>query len=196
MTSLREPIVRHIENHFFKYIIVLVLFVAGVVMGAVNSFGNASDDVVSIFENLNQAEFDTVAVMKTSFLKNLRYFLLIFIGGFSFWLLPFSASSLFVYGFSYGYTVASLTFQMGWAGFAVAFVSIMAGLLITVPLCTVMCVVAINRNINKKIKHKSPDVAGYIICGLVLFAVNLVVVPADALLIPEIIKQICASVKL
>ena len=196
--NLKRLIIRHIETNLFRYIIVLGFFVAGVVVGVANSFGTATEttDIVSSFENLSEAEFDSVMIMKTSFFKNLRYFLLIFIGGFSFWLLPFSFSALFTCGFSYGYTVACMTAQMGGPGFAIAFASIAMGLIVTVPLCTMLCVFAVNRNVDKKRNRQGQNTAGYFVCGIVLLLVNLIVVPADSFVVPEIIRQICASVKL
>ena len=200
MTDIKRHAVRHIENNILKYIIVLMFFVAGVAVGIVSALGTtyqtASTDMFSLFENLPDAEFDTVQIMTTSFLKNVRYFFLIIIGGFSPWLLPFSFLALFTCGFSYGYTVTCMTVQLGGAGFAMSFVSVLSGFLLTIPLCLVVSVLAINRNVGKKHNRTGGNVAGYVVCGLVLFLINLVVVPADALLVPEIIKQICASVKL
>lgn len=197
--NIKKTIIGHIESNLFKYIIVLAFFVAGVIMGVVNSFATANEtatEILSVFENLPKAEIDGVMIMKTSFFKNLRYFLLIFIGGFSFWLLPFSFSVLFTCGFSYGYTVSCMTGQLGGAGFAIAFASIATSLLITVPLCTMMCVITINRNLNKRRNRADSEFTGYVICGVVLFVINLAVVPVDGLAIPELIRQICASVKL
>lgn len=198
--NIKKPIIRHIEANLFKYIIVLTFFVAGVAVGVANSFSptskEAAGDIISVFENLPEAEFDTVQIMKTSFFKNLRCFFLIFIGGFSLWLLPLSFSAIFTYGFSYGYTVACMTGQMGGMGFAISFVSIATGLLITVPLSIMLCVVAVNHSIDKKYKHTHPNGVGYLVCGIVLFLANLIVVPADSLLVLEVVRQICASAKL
>lgn len=198
--DIKKPIIRHIEVNLFKYIIVLIFFVAGVAAGVANSFGATSKevagDIISVFENLPEGEFDTVQIMKTSFFKNLRYFFLIFIGGFSFWLLPFSFSAIFTCGFSYGYTVSCMTGQLGGVGFAVSFVSIATGLLITMPLSIMLCVIAANHSIDKKYKRGSSYGVGYVVCGIVLFLINLIVVPADSLLVLEVIRQICASARL
>ena len=198
--DINKPIIRHIEANIFKYIIVLTFFVAGVVVGVANSFSpiskEAAGDITSVFENLPEVEFDTVQIMKTSFFKNSRCFFLIFVGGLSIWLLPISFSAIFICGFSYGYTVACMTGQMGGIGFAVAFASIATGLLITVPLSVMLCVIAINHSIDKKHKYTSSDRVGYVVCSVALFLANLIVVPADSLLVIEIIRQICASAKL
>lgn len=199
MDGIKHIVVRHIENNLFKYIVALTCFAVGVVVGVINSFGTetaAMEEIRSVFESLPEAEFDTTEILKTSFFKNLRYLLLVFIGGFSAWLLPVSFFSVFTYGFSYGYTVACMTTQMSGAGFAMSFVSVLPGLVLTVPLCAVMCVLAINRNANRKHNRSGKDVVGYVVCCGILFVLNLIVVPVDALLMPEIIRQICASLKL
>ena len=199
MDGIKRLFVRHVESNLVKYIIATMVFFVGVVLGVLAAMGGehtrtVTEEVKNLCAAVPDAGFDSTEILKTSFIKNLRIFFLVFVGGFSVWLLPISFAVLFIIGFSQGFTVCCMTSGFGVAGFGMAFSSVFPSLALIVPVTVVMSVMAVNQAVKRKYKHiDGGDNLAYVLCFLILFLVTTPVILADAFAVPEIIRQICAG---
>lgn len=198
MNGIKRLLVRHVENNLVKYIIATIVFCVGVVLGVLAAMGGEhtqtlTEEVKKLCAAMPDAEVNSAEILKTSFLKNLRNVFIIFVGGFSVWLMPLSFVALFTSGFSQGFTVCCMTTGFGVSGFGMAFSSVVPSLLLTVPVTVVMSVLAVNQAVKRRYKHTDRgDNLAYLLCFVVLFLVITPVILADAFAVPEIIQQICA----
>lgn len=199
MNGIKRLLVIHVENNIVKYIIATIVFCIGVVLGVLAAIGGehtqtVTEEVKKLCTAMPDAGVNATEILKTSFLKNLRNVSLVFIGGFSVWLMPLSYVVLFTSGFSQGFTVCCMTSGFGVSGFGMAFSSVFPSLLLTVPVTVIMSVLAVNQAVKRRYKHTDKgDNLAYVLCFLVLFLVTIPVILADAFAVPEIIRQICAG---
>lgn len=199
MNGIKRLFVRHVENNLVKYIIATMFFCVGVVLGVLAAMGGehtrtVTEEVKNLCAAVPDTGFNSTEILKTSFLKNLRNISLVFVGGFSVWLMPLSFAVLFITGFSQGFTVCCMTSGFGVSGFGMAFSSVFPSLVLTVPVTVVMSVMAVNQAVKRKYKHiDGGDNLAYVLCFLILFLVTTPVILADAFAVPEIIRQICAG---
>ncbi len=197
MYHIRRMFTRHIEENLIKYIMMISVFAAGILSGFFFS-QNISDslsqvirqEIGTLINEFSNGYFDKFQILQTSFIKNLRIFLFIFIGGFSAFLLPLTFSALLSYGFSIGFTISYLAVGFGGQGLAIAVVSVMLGFVINIPAYISLSVVAFNNCRNKK--YREGNFAAYILVFAILFLISLISVVADAFIIPIIITLICS----
>lgn len=199
MYELKRLLSRHIEENVFRYFLVLCLFAAGMMLGLLFS-GNLSPElsetltgeIGTMLEGFSQGVFDKIQILKTTFLKNLRIFLLIFISGFSLWLLPLSLGALLSFGFSIGFTMVYLAVNFDGKGLAIALVSLIFTFLINIPVYVILSVVAFNNSWNKKRVHGDGDFGSFFAVFVFLFVFSLLSVVADTFVITDLIRLICS----
>lgn len=197
MYQIKRMFARHIEENLLKYILVLSIFAAGVLAGLLFS-QNVSDslseglrqEIGTLIDGFSEGNFDKSQILKTSFIKNLRIVLFIFIGGFSAFLLPAIFAALSSYGFSIGFTIGYLSICFGGQGLAITVVSVILAFLINIPIYMSLSVVAFNNCRNRK--YKDGNFAAYLLVFGFLFLILLVSVAADAFIIPILITLICS----
>lgn len=137
----QDTVAIHFREHSSVYLFVVVLFLMGVIFGAivVNSlsitqkedlfyylsqfFGQVSDNKVAASNDL----------LWQSFMHNGKFIGLMWILGISIIGLPVILIILFIKGLVVGFTVGFLVNQMGWDGFLLSFVSILPQNLIIIP---------------------------------------------------------------
>lgn len=198
MYELKRLLTRHIEENVFKYFFALCMFAAGILFGVLFS-GNVTTElsdtltgeINAVLDGVAQGTFDKIRILKTSFLKNLRFFLLIFMSGFSLWLLPLSFGTLVIFGFSVGFTVTYMATNFGGMGLAVTLVSVMFAFLINIPVYVILSVVALNNSSNKKHSRADGGLGTYALIFTFLFLISLLSVGADAFVVPFLISIIC-----
>ncbi|KZZ86148.1 MULTISPECIES: stage II sporulation protein M [Bacillaceae] len=145
-------IANHIKQQSSIYLFVCVLFMMGVIFGAiiVNSmtftqkedlffylsrfFGQVTDGKVA----------DSTEMFQQSFMHNIKYLGLIWILGISIIGLPIILIMLFLKGMVVGFTVGFLVNQMGWNGFVLSFVSILPQNILIIPAFIVLSAAAIS----------------------------------------------------
>lgn len=199
MYELKRLLKRHIEENLIKYILVLSLFAAGILLGFIFSKSIPPDlsegltqEIGGLMDGFSEGDFNKIEILKTSFLKTLRITLLIFLGGLSGWLLPLSFATLLSYGFSLGFTVGYLSLTFGGKGLGVAIASMIFVFLINIPVYMVLGVVAFNNSRYKKRGRSSEGNFGvYAVIFGFLFLLSMISVVTDAFVIPVIISLIC-----
>lgn len=199
MYELRRLFKRHIEENFLKYILVTLLFFAGVMAGflfmrgvAPESYSNLNGEVGIFMDEFSEGHFSRGEIAKTSLFKNFRIVFLIFISGLSVWLTPVLFGVLFSYGFSLGFTINYLACNFGFQGFGVAITSVIFSFVINIPVYITLAVVAFNNSRYKKRLRSSEGNFGlYIIIFASIFLFSTISVVFDTFLIPWIIGLIC-----
>ncbi|WP_088102356.1 stage II sporulation protein M [Halalkalibacter urbisdiaboli] len=139
--GLRDTVLRHIEENRSIYIFTTVLFLIGIVFGAivVNSLSLTQKHdlykyLSQFFGQVSEGQVANSSEMFTqSFAHYAKYFGLMWILGLSIIGLPIILILLFLKGVVVGFTVGFLVNQMGMAGFFLSFVSIMPQNFILVP---------------------------------------------------------------
>ncbi|GAE25449.1 stage II sporulation protein M [Halalkalibacter wakoensis JCM 9140] len=139
--GVRERITYHLEENRTIYVFTTVLFLIGIVFGAivVNSLSlTQKHDLYTylnqFFGHVQQGEIaNPSAIFSQSFAHYAKYFGLMWILGLSIIGLPVILVLLFLKGVVVGFTVGFLVNQMGMSGFFLAFVSIMPQNFILVP---------------------------------------------------------------
>lgn len=152
---------QHVQEHYTTYVFTVVLFVMGIIFGAivVNSLSfNQKEDLYYYLTNFfGQVSLGNIAsthdVWKESFLQNLKYIGLMWILAMSLVGLPLILILLFLKGLVVGFTVGFLVNQMGWNGFLLAFVSVVPQNIILVPIFIMMAAVSISFSL-KMIRHQ------------------------------------------
>ncbi|WP_318508507.1 stage II sporulation protein M [Bacillus sp. T3] len=141
----------HFREYSSVYIFVIVLFLMGVIFGAVVvnslSFSQKEDLFYYLSQffggltNGKQAEANDLFLQ--SLLHNSKYIGLMWVLGISIVGLPVILILLFIKGMVVGFTVGFLVNQMGWDGFLLSFVSVLPQNFIIIPIFIIMAVMTI-----------------------------------------------------
>lgn len=135
-------IVDHVKKYATIYLFMLVLFLTGVIFGAVivNSMGVVQkQDLVfyleQFFEKIaGSQEIENGEILKNSFSYHAKYLLLLFILGLSVIGLPIVWILLFVKGLVVGFSVGFIVNQFGIKGLLLASLSIAPQNLVVIPI--------------------------------------------------------------
>ena len=127
---VQNAVIKHITEHSSLYVFITVLFLMGVIFGAVlvNSLSFSQKEdlfyyLSQFFGQVSQGEIATTNEMfSQSVLHNFKYISVIWILGISIIGLPVILILLFLKGLVVGFTVGFLVNQMGWSGFLLSFV--------------------------------------------------------------------------
>ncbi|MFC4558728.1 stage II sporulation protein M [Virgibacillus kekensis] len=142
MYTKRALIVNHLKEHATIYIFMIILFLTGVIFGAiiVNSMNWAQkEDLFFYLERFfgQIADEDQIAgdeILKSSFSYHAKYLLLLFILGLSVVGLPLVWVLLFLKGLVVGFSVGFIVNQLGMKGFLLASLSIAPQNLLIIPI--------------------------------------------------------------
>lgn len=142
MYNNRTLIMNHLKEHSNIYLFMTILFLTGIIFGAilVNSMNFVQKQ--DLFFYLEQffsrvAENEAIenhAVLKESFLFHIKYLVLIFVLGLSVIGLPFVWVLLFIKGLVIGFSVGFLVNQLGLNGLFIASVSIAPQNILIIPI--------------------------------------------------------------
>lgn len=141
----------HFREYSSVYIFVIVLFLMGVIFGAVVvnslSFSQKEDLFYYLSQFFGQLSGDKEAapqdLFMQSLLHNCKYIGLMWLLGVSIIGLPVILILLFIKGMVVGFTVGFLVNQMGWDGFLLSFVSVLPQNFIIIPIFIIMSVMTI-----------------------------------------------------
>lgn len=145
-------IIHHIREHSSLYLFTTVLFLMGVIFGAivVNSLNFTQKEdlyyyLSRFFGQVADGEFANASDMfKQSYFHNVKYIGLMWLLGISIIGLPVILILLFLKGVVVGFTVGFLVNRMGWNGFLLSFVSVLPQNLIIIPTFIVIGTVAVS----------------------------------------------------
>ncbi|BBW95722.1 stage II sporulation protein M [Geobacillus sp. FSL W8-0032] len=202
---LKSAAAVHLREHASLYVFVIVLFLMGVIFGAIVvnslSFSQKQDLYYYLTQFFGQVSKDNLAsahdMFRQSYMHNVKYIALMWVLGISVIGLPIIFVLLFLKGVVVGFTVGFLVSQMSWKGFLLSFVSIMPQNVVVIPLMIVMGVVSISFSLQM-VRHQFmkrphgpvfPLVMRYA-AAMALTAVGLLVSSAiEAYVSPSLMKQ-------
>lgn len=141
----------YFREHSSIFLFIVVLFLMGVIFGAIVVNSMSITQKEDLFYYLSQF-FGQVSSGKDaednnlflqSFFHNSKFIGLMWILGISIIGLPIILILLFIKGMVVGFTVGFLVSQMGWQGFMLAFVSILPQNLIIIPVFILMAALSV-----------------------------------------------------
>lgn len=152
MRGIRLTIANHIRQSIGTYMFVFVLFIMGVIFGAVvvNALSvEQQQDLTaymgSFFDGIDERSVvEPREAFRLSFINHLKYMGLIWILGLTVIGLPLILIFLFLKGVMIGFTVGFLVNQMGWKGALFSTVSVVPQNLLIIPAYLVTGVAAIS----------------------------------------------------
>lgn len=203
---LKSAIAMHVREHASVYLFTIVLFLMGVIFGAivVNSlnFSQKQDLYYYLTQFFGQVAKGQLAsaydMFQQSYFHNLQYIGFMWVLGISIIGLPLILVLLFLKGVVVGFTVGFLVNQMGWQGFLLSFVSVMPQNFIVIPAFIVMGTVSVSfslkmvRNQFMKRMHEPifPMIMRYAFVMVAISALLLISASLEAYVSPMIMKQV------
>ncbi|NHM29040.1 stage II sporulation protein M [Neobacillus terrae] len=201
----------YIREHSSIFLFVIILFLMGVIFGAVVVNSMSLSQKEDLFYYLSQF-FGDISNGKVegnqdlflqSFLHNSKFIGLMWILGISIIGLPIILILLFIKGMVVGFTVGFLVNQMGWNGFLLAFVSILPQNLIIIPIFIIMAVVSvsfslkmISRQFMKKVGQPFTPLIKRYFAALIAAAVFISAASGiEAYLSPGLMKTVVQVIK-
>lgn len=142
MHSKRDHIIMHIKEHATIYIFMVILFLTGIIFGAiiVNSMNYIQKQDLFFFleryfgQITTDQKINNHEILKGSFFYHVKYLLLLFILGLSVIGLPIVWVMLFLKGLVVGFSVGFIVNQLGTKGLLLAALSIAPQNIITIPI--------------------------------------------------------------
>lgn len=200
----------HLREYSSIYLFVVVLFLMGVIFGAVIvnslSFTQKEDLFYYLSQFFGQAADGDVAsgrdLFMQSFFDNSKFIGLIWVLGISIIGLPVILILLFMKGMAVGFTVGFLVNQMGWDGFLLSFVSILPQNLLIIPLFIIMAALSVTFSLkmirNQFMKKVNQPVLPQFFRYLFSFAAAILFVAAaaciESLISPALLKTVIHSI--
>lgn len=138
----RVNLFNHVKEHATIYLFMLILFLTGIIFGAiiVNSM-NITKKIDLFFylerffgELSSEHSIDTVDILKNSTIYHVKYLLLLFILGLSVIGLPVVWILLFLKGIVVGFSVGFIVNQLGLKGLLIAALSIAPQNIVIIPI--------------------------------------------------------------
>ena len=206
----QSVVATHFREHSSIYLFVVVLFLMGVIFGAivVNSltFSQKEDLAYYLSQFFGEVSNGKVAASKDVFAQSLfdnsKFIGMMGILGISIIGLPVILIVLFMKGLVIGFTVGFLVNQMGWNGFLLSFVSVLPQNFIIIPVFIITATVAVSislkmirRQFMKKISEPILPLIGryalvFIVAGLFLVIAALF----EAYISPSLMKTVIETV--
>ncbi|KAA9026194.1 stage II sporulation protein M [Niallia endozanthoxylica] len=204
-------VVTHLREHSSIYLFVIVLFLMGVIFGAVVvnslSFSQKEDLYYYLSQFFGQVSIGKIATSNDlflqSFMHNSKYIGMMWLLGISIIGLPIILILLFIKGMVVGFTVGFLVNQMGWNGFLLSFVSVLPQNFLIIPVFIITATVAVSislkmirRQFMKKISEPIlPMLGKYVLLFVAAGMLLAVAAGIEAYLSPSLMKAVIDSVK-
>ncbi|TCJ05578.1 stage II sporulation protein M [Cytobacillus praedii] len=205
----QNVVANHFREHSSIYLFVVVLFLMGVIFGAIIvnslSFTQKEDLFYYLSQFFGQVSDGNVAaandLFKQSFFHNTKFIGVMWILGISIIGLPVILILLFMKGMVVGFTVGFLVNQMGWDGFLLSFVTVLPQNLIIIPVFIVASTISvafslkmISRQFMKKVGQPIMPMLGRYMFALVIAVLFLCAAAGiEALLSPILMKSVINS---
>ncbi|MBU8907861.1 stage II sporulation protein M [Desertibacillus haloalkaliphilus] len=208
--GIGASIAYHLEDNRSIYIFTTVLFLMGIIFGAVvvNSLGLTQKHdlymyLSQFFGQVSEGQFaNSAAMFSQSFAHYAKYVGLMWILGLSIVGLPIILILLFLKGVAMGFTVGFLVNQMGMSGFALSFVSVMPQNFILVPAFIIVGTTAVafslkmirNQFIKKNNEPIFPQFLNYSLVILVIGALLSAASAFEAYVTPGLMRVVLSWV--
>ncbi|MFP5109548.1 stage II sporulation protein M [Neobacillus sp. C211] len=199
----------YFREHSSIFLFIVVLFLMGVIFGAIVVNSMSITQKEDLFYYLSQffgqvssgKEAEDNDLFMQSLFHNSKFIGLMWILGISIIGLPVILILLFIKGMVVGFTVGFLVSQMGWQGFMLAFVSILPQNLIIIPVFIMMAALSVIfslRMIKKQFMKKYaqpilPFFKSYILTLIVAVIFIAAASGIEAYLSPWLMKTIISS---
>ena len=142
MYMRKGQIIKHLREHATIYVFMIILFLTGVIFGAVivNSMNFIQkQDLFFYLERYfgqiaNKEQIENSAILISSFLYHIKYLLLLFVLGLTVIGLPIVWILLFVKGLVVGFSVGFIVNQLGMKGLLLAALSIAPQNILIIPI--------------------------------------------------------------
>jgi stage II sporulation protein M len=206
----QNVVATHFREHSSIYLFIIVLFLMGVIFGAVVvnslSFTQKEDLFYYLSQFFGEVSNGKIAnsdeLFLQSFLHNSKYVGLMVLLGISIIGLPVILIILFLKGIVVGFTVGFLVNQMGMDGFLLSFVSVLPQNFIIIPVFIITATSAvtislkmIRRQFMKKISEPILPLLGkYMISFVVALLFLVVAALLEAYISPHLMKGVIDSV--
>src|SRR5690606_4870248 len=203
-------ITRHLQEHSSIYLFLMVLFLMGIIFGAIMVNSLSDHQKEDLFYYLNQffgqveegAMVSSQDLLKLSFLHNLKFAGLIWILGISIIGLPLIFVLLFIKWIVVGFSVGFFVNQMGWQGLLLAFGSLLPQNLFIIPafIFVAACSVSLSIKLIRKIFIRQtfsfqlvPVFSRYVLAYIATILVITIAASIEAYLTPALMKAIIAG---
>lgn len=200
MNGIKSVMEKYIKNNIYKIFCAMVLFFAGVVLGLVLMLNSTAEVTQAVVQNIrttceaiSSGGFDSGKVFGVAVFKHARNAAAILLGGVSLWLLPLVAAILVMCGLSCGYTTGFLALNFGVDGFLMGAAAAVVMIVAVAPVYIMMAVFAFN-NATKRNRAGETSFAIYAAAFAVMFVVLVPAIAAEVMVVPEIVRIICARI--
>ncbi|RLQ90639.1 stage II sporulation protein M [Falsibacillus albus] len=207
-----NPLTQHIQDNSSIYSFIVVLFLMGVIFGAVVvnslSYGQKEDLFYYLSQFFGQVADGKVAtsedLFRQSFFHNVKFLGLIWILGISIIGLPLILILLFMKGVVVGFTVGFLVNKMGWGGFLLSVVTVLPQNLLIIPVFIFITVLSVGFSLKliRKIFIKqgmnfvfAPLFMRYAAAFIIAIGIISVSASIEAYLSPALMKSIVSTLK-
>ncbi|MBS4203007.1 stage II sporulation protein M [Lederbergia citrea] len=204
-------ITRHFQEYSSIYTFIMVLFLMGVIFGAIIVNSLSSHQKEDLFYYLNQffgqiGEGKMVPpeeLLKLSFIHNVKFAGLIWVLGISIIGFPLIFILLFIKGIVVGFSVGFLVNQMGWNGLLLSFVSLLPQNLLIIPVFIFIsaCSIGLSMKLIRKIFIRQslpfqlvPVFASYFMVYIGAMAIITVAASIEAYIVPALMKSILSTI--
>ncbi|MBS4173347.1 stage II sporulation protein M [Bacillus sp. FJAT-49736] len=207
-----NPIIQHVQEYSSMYAFVIVLFLMGIVFGAVIVNSLSLTQKEDLYYYLNQffgvVSNDKVAassdLFRLSFFHNIKFLGFMWILGISIIGLPLILILLFLKGVVVGFSVGFLVNQMGWGGFLLSFVSVLPQNLFIIPMFIFIAVASVcfSFQLIRKIFVKQtftfqfmPLFTSYIVSMIIAAGAIAIAAGIEAYVSPSLMKSVVTYIQ-
>ncbi|MBS4191114.1 stage II sporulation protein M [Bacillus sp. FJAT-49705] len=205
----QNVVANHFREHSSIYLFVIVLFLMGVIFGAVIvnslSFTQKEDLFYYLSQFFGQVSSEEVAasqdLFRQSLFHNMKFIGLMWLLGISVIGLPIILILLFMKGMVIGFTVGFLVNQMGWDGFWLSFVSVLPQNLIIIPIFIISATLSVSFSLKmisrQFMKKVGPPIMPLLGRYMIAFAIAIIFLCAaaiiEAFISPLLMKSVIHS---
>ncbi len=198
MNGIKSVMEKYVKNNIYKFFCAMLMFFAGVVLGVVLVMNSTAEVTQGVAQNIrttceaiSSGGFDSGKVFGVAIFKHARNAAAILLGGVSLWLLPLVAIVLLMCGVSCGYTTGFLALNFGVDGFLMGAAAAVVMIAATAPVYIIMSVLSCNYALKSK-RAGERNFAIYAAAFVVMFVVLVPAIAAEVLVVPEIVRVVCA----
>lgn len=164
--KIKRWLYRHYQNNFFVYFIISLLFILGVLAGAITIkiIGpEKNNDVMlflnSLFKAIDNNSLNSISIFKQSLIDNYKAILILWISGILYLGIIVSPAIMLFRGFALGFSVGFFVYEYGLKGFLFSILGIFPQNLIIIPgiisIASVSMAFSLSSMKKKKIRLKN-----------------------------------------
>lgn len=163
---IKRWIYRHYQDNFITYFLITILFVLGIIIGAITIkvIGSEKNDEVmlflnSLFKAIDNDSLSSVSILKQSLLDNYKAILIIWLSGIIYLDIVVSPIIILFRGFALGFSVGFFVHEYGIKGFLFSVLGIFPQNLLIIPSLISIAAIGMSYSINnikrRKVRAKS-----------------------------------------